>query len=493
MIGAVGEDKAVLVFIECLGADLGVNIVPEGPPFFDGSVGVELFGKQDGSVEGYPGHHLGVGELLGFAAGFPDAFVGLLPDGFEMLKEGNQHAEFIPGATAEGVLGLEEAVEHFAVDVELNLAGCRVADAHGEGVFIAGEPADFPLEELAFALEAVHDLDLVGTAGEGAEEPVLPRGRFGEVAAIGEGEEGEGGVAQPAVAVVPVADAADGLGQGGGDRGDDAAGGAIDHGAQGDEGAFNDVAILAFVFEAMGPALPAFFAGFEGLEGVDFAGIGLVGAAIGEGEMDSLALGDGKFGDRLHVFAVHGNGGAEDGEIGAGNGADSVFDVGDPGDGSAVVEAEGHFHADGDAAANAFDDADDVGVALADGHEVDEPEGACGALEGGFQDERVGAVAAGCFPFAGGGGDAPVAVFFVAEEGGETGVGGEVGPAEPVDGAVSVDEGGGFAIADQGVVFDSCCHRFWVARSFRCVDLGIASTCFWLDAGNGAGNIAEAR
>ena len=34
----------------------------------------------------------------------------------------------------------------------------------------------------------------------------------------------------------------------------------------------------------------------------------------------------------------------------------------------------------------------------------------------------------------------------------------EAGPAEPVDGAVAGDERGGFAIADEGVVFERCAH-----------------------------------
>ena len=130
--------------------------------------------------------------------------------------------------------------------------GGGVADAHGARIFVAGEPVDLPLDELTLAFEAVHDLDLVGTAGEGAQEPVLPGDGFVEIAGVGQGEQGEGGVAQPAIAVVPVAHAADGFRQRSGDGGDDAAGGAKGQGLEGDEGALHGVAVLALVLQARG-------------------------------------------------------------------------------------------------------------------------------------------------------------------------------------------------------------------------------------------------
>ena len=51
--------------------------------------------------------------------------------------------------------------------------------------------------------------------------------------------------------------------------------------------------------------------------------------------------------------------------------------------------------------------------------------------------------------------DPPAAMLVVAEQRGEAGFGIETRPAQPVDRAVAPDQGGGLAIADQGMVLDA--------------------------------------
>ena len=87
LLRAVGLHEGVLLFVEGLGADFGVDGVAERLPLFDGAFVTELFGEQNGAIEGDPGHHLGIGEVLRAAAGFPDALVGVLPDGLEVFEE----------------------------------------------------------------------------------------------------------------------------------------------------------------------------------------------------------------------------------------------------------------------------------------------------------------------------------------------------------------------------------------------------------------------
>ena len=80
--------------------------------------------------------------------------------------------------------------------------------------------------------------------------------------------------------------------------------------------------------------------------------------------------------------------------FGTGDGAEFAVGLGDPGNGEAVVEAEGELHADGNFAARAANDADDVRVLAARRHEVGEADLAgCGG-EGGLEDEGAGAIAA---------------------------------------------------------------------------------------------------
>ena len=183
-----------------------------------------------------------------------------------------------------------------------------------------------------------------------------------------------------------------------------------------------------------------------------------MGGAIGERERDAVAFAHGEVGYCLQVFSVHGNGGAQNGQVGAGNGAHATPDVRYPWDCPAVVEAQGKLHAQGKFSTKALDDADDMRVTLANRHEVNHADRSISMGESGFENQCVSAIAARGFPFAFGRGDLPVAVFFRADESGKAGLRGKIGPAEPVDGAVFVDQSGGFAIADQGVVFDFCSH-----------------------------------
>jgi hypothetical protein len=142
-----------------------------------------------------------------------------------MIQEGQ--AQFLsPGRrrqpAARGVLG---HVGDLAVDVELYLQGGCIACAHGPGACIAREPIELPFRQVALARHTVHDLQLIGTARHGAQQPVLPVIGFFGVARVQQGQQRERGVAQPAEAIVPVAHAAQAFRQRGRRRGNDAAGG----------------------------------------------------------------------------------------------------------------------------------------------------------------------------------------------------------------------------------------------------------------------------
>src|SRR5580698_4102369 len=361
---AVEADEAVELLVEGLMAHFLVDGVANLLPLLDGGFDAELFGDEDGAVKGDPHHHFGPGELFAAAPRFPDAFVGTLPDGLKVVEQKHEDAGVFGGVAIHTVESMEEGVEQFAVDVELDLRGCRVADANGARIFVSGEPVEFPLDELTLAFESVHDLDLVGTAGDGAEQPVLPGDSFFVVAGGGHGEKGEGSVAQPAVAVVPVAHAADGFRQRCGDGGDETAGGTKGHGLEGDKRALDLVGVLALVLEARGPVGPEVLGVAQGVFGADGFGIGPVGSAIREGEPDALALADSEVGDGLEVFAVNGNGAAEEDNCGTRDGANAVgngVERCNPGNGAAVVEAQGERQVQVHRTANAFDDADKVG------------------------------------------------------------------------------------------------------------------------------------
>src|SRR3546814_14379285 len=80
----------------------------------------------------------------------------------------------------------------------------------------------------------LHDLQLGRVAGDGTHEPVPPGDRLRVVPGAEQRLPREGGVAQPAVAVVPVADAAEHPRQPPGGRGHDATGRPLGEGLEGD-------------------------------------------------------------------------------------------------------------------------------------------------------------------------------------------------------------------------------------------------------------------
>src|SRR5262249_42083948 len=122
-----------------------------------------------GAIECDPGHDFRMDEVLRLAANFPNAFVRLPPGSRQI---------------------------------------CQDDRAQGPATF-----RDRQFRQPALSAHSVHDLNLLRTAGYGPEDPIAPGARFVIVAQMHEGLEREGRVAQPAVTVVPVPDAAQVLGQ----------------------------------------------------------------------------------------------------------------------------------------------------------------------------------------------------------------------------------------------------------------------------------------
>ena len=104
---------------------------------------------------------------------------------------------------------LVQDVEHLAVDVQLELrAGC-VADPDRLRPLVARQPRQLAFREVPLTGRAVHDLQVVRVAGDGSQQPAAPGPRLVLEAVLEQGVEGERRVTEPAVPVVPVADAAD--------------------------------------------------------------------------------------------------------------------------------------------------------------------------------------------------------------------------------------------------------------------------------------------
>ena len=203
--------------------------------------------------------------------------------------------------------GLVHRVQHLAVHVELELLRRRVADAHRLGPLVAGQPVQLHLRQPPLAGQAVHDVRRGGVAGHRPMQPRPPGVRLLEVAAAHQGHEREGGVAQPAVAVVPVAHAADLLRQRSRRRRHDAAGRGVGQGFQRYQGAQNGVTPRPLVGAAAGPFAPPPFRLLDAALAIDRLRRRPVRRVPAQREGHALALGHGEVGRGFEVLVDEGD------------------------------------------------------------------------------------------------------------------------------------------------------------------------------------------
>ena len=142
-----------------------------------------------------------------------------------------------------------------------NTSCCRCCEARlpmrtGRRALVARQPVEDQLGQAALAGDPVHQLQLRRRAGRRPQQPLPERPRLVQVARLQQRVQGEGGVAQPAEAVVPVAHAPDALGQRRGRRRHQAAGGRVGQRLQHDQRAHDRVPPAAAVAGLGRPLLP---------------------------------------------------------------------------------------------------------------------------------------------------------------------------------------------------------------------------------------------
>ena len=154
---------------------------------------------------------------------------------------------------------LMERVHHLAEHVELTLAVGGVADANRRGAVVAGQPRDLPFGQAALAADPVHDLHLLGTAGDRAQQPLSPSLRLVVEAGIHQREQRERRVAQPAEAIVPVSAPAQLLRQRRSGGRNDSAGRPISQRLERDQRAHNGIRAMPGRTALLRPARPERF------------------------------------------------------------------------------------------------------------------------------------------------------------------------------------------------------------------------------------------
>jgi hypothetical protein len=397
--------------------------------------------------------------VLDRAAELPDAVVGVLP----AVADGADHGLGEPpvlGGEGGAALGHEgDEVDDGTEDVELHLLGGGVADADGARAGVAGEFGDLGLGAEFVAADGVDGAEPVGgLAGvQDAQEPIEELHALAGVAEADEGGGGEAGVPGPAESVVPIADAADLLGEAGGGRGGDRAGGAEAEALEGQGAAFDEVRLEGGEAERGRPEAPVPLGlgaavGFGEEGGPETAGA--VAEFEGDGAGVEIHLGGGAVVASVGLDLPVDAGGVED------DGVRGSHDFQ-----AAVADVEACVHAPEVQSRRerevgpprAREDADQVGAA---GPLVGAAAGAVEVVSGGhrresrLEDHRVaevglaggGRVVRGC--------DREVPVGGSAEEFGEQGGRVEAGEAEPDDSGVGGDHRGGALVAEDRVVLD---------------------------------------
>ena len=205
----LGEDAAL---VEAMVDDVGLDLVGGRLPAPCELVLLAQPGQPGAAIGRHPAHHLRRREVLGLAPDLPDPAIGLPPVAQRGL---DLAAEDGPQPIVEPVARLRvqvDRVEHGAPHVVLDLVVRAVADPNRPRPLVARQVVERPLLEHVLAAHPVHHLELVLAAGHVGDEVEEVVGLPVEAQRV-EAPQGERRVAQPAVAVVPVALAAGRLGQ----------------------------------------------------------------------------------------------------------------------------------------------------------------------------------------------------------------------------------------------------------------------------------------
>jgi hypothetical protein len=141
-------------------------------------------------------------------------------------------------------------------------------------------------------------------AGDSPDKPVPPCPCFLIVSEIHQGQQREGRVPQPAVAIIPVPHAAYTLRKRGRGSGDDPARRRVGQSLQGDEGSFDCFGPWTHVGTPIAPLTPARFRTLQRIKRVNRRRRSLKRWSVGEDEGNGLVDLDRELADGLEVFAA---------------------------------------------------------------------------------------------------------------------------------------------------------------------------------------------
>lgn len=471
LIGAVvlGEPAAGR---DGVGVDLVAHGVSRGLPQLHLTRQPVLTHGPNAPVERGPVHRPRMREQLRFTANLPDAVVGLPDADQRSVQQRPLQRPRGDRLTQSGYPGGMQGDHHLAHHVRLILQGGPVADPHRTGPTVTRQVGQLPLGQVTLARHPVHDLHLGRVAGDRAQQPVAPVLDHPQKAVRDQGLQSQRRVAQPHVAVVPVAEATEVLRQRRGRRRDDAAGVAVRQRPQHEQRAHQHFTVHVVGVDPIGPGLPPVQGAFAFDAPVECERGPVVGRVPGQGELAHLPRADPERAG-MGMIGRSQRSSPDDHGVGTRHRRQRVGRVVavHPRHGPGVVEAQPKLVTELDRAAHPDDAADHVNpahhveVVLVDGHEVVHLGlASVRGLPAGDQHERVAVVAAHRARSGVGRTQLPTALLVAAEQRAEHRAGVVAGQAEPVDRPVARHQRRGAAIAQQRIVLDRCGHHATVPR-----------------------------
>ena len=164
-------------------------------------------------------------------------------------------------------------VHEFPINIELELPECRISDPHWGRSLVTWEPVDFEFSQATLAGRSVHDLQLFGITRSRAPQPSQPALRLVTEARFDEGVQSKGGITDPAIAVIPIPDAPNGLRKRCRGSGDNAARWSVGKALKGDERPQRQILPFAMhLLNPVAPLLPEVGCLFQRPSGVEYEG-----------------------------------------------------------------------------------------------------------------------------------------------------------------------------------------------------------------------------
>jgi LuxR family transcriptional regulator, maltose regulon positive regulatory protein len=267
-----------------------------------------------------------------------------------------------------------------------------------------------------------------------AGQRVTPRSRFAPETGREQRLQRVSGVAQPAVTVIPVTDAAEFLRQRRGRGRDDPAGRGVGQALQGDDRPVDRLVVRPLPVSGMRTPLgPEIRRRGQGPLGVQIRHLRLVTGRPRQDERNPVARTHGEVRERGPVLAAQRDGGGQPDQVRPGNGVDFAANLPNPRNLPAVVEPQPQYRSHRHLAVQAHRDPDDMRRIRPGRHEVDDPHRAFRGDPVRLEHQGVACVPPGGARTARRGGERPVSGLVIAQQCGERGGRVETRQAEPVD------------------------------------------------------------